>query len=141
VRLQQVDDAAAKHPLVGMWRDIASLPAAEQLYGQIMKLAQIGMELVGASVSDERAFSAMTFVEHFLRSSLTTHLPLCMRMKLQDEYGLSSFLCHSLPLSGDTVLKELSATSGSKNGVWEGGGKFKQDMLIVTSHFHHTIPS
>jgi hypothetical protein len=90
-RFQPVDDAAAKHPSVRMWRGIASLPAAEQLYGQIMKLAQIGMTLVGTIASDERAFSAMTFVKNSLRSSLTAHLPLCMRMKLQDEYGLSSF--------------------------------------------------
>jgi hypothetical protein len=90
-RLQRADHAAAKHPSVRMWRGIATLPAAEQLYGQIMKLAKIGMTLVGTSVSDERAFSAMTFVKNSLRSSLITHLPLCMRMKLQEEYDLSSF--------------------------------------------------
>jgi hypothetical protein len=83
--------------IVNMWRGIASLPAAEQLYGQIMKLAQIGMTLVGTSVSDERAFAAMTFVKNCLRSALTTHLPLCMRMKLQEEYDLSSFPYHLLP--------------------------------------------
>jgi hypothetical protein len=77
-----------------MWRGIASLPVTEQLYGQIMKLAQIGMTLVGTSVSDERAFSAMTFAKNFLWSSLTRHQPLCMRMKLQDEYDLSSLPYH-----------------------------------------------
>jgi hypothetical protein len=96
-RWQQVNYAAAKHPSVRMRRGIASLPAAEQLYGQIMKLAQIEMTLVGTSVSDERAFSAATFTKNFLRSNLATHLPLCMRMKLQDEYGLRSFPYHLLP--------------------------------------------
>jgi hypothetical protein len=80
-----------------MWRGIATLRAAEQLYGQIMKLAKIGMTLIGTSVSDKRAFSAMTFVKNPLWSSLTTHLPLCMRMKLQEEYDLSSFPYHLLP--------------------------------------------
>jgi hypothetical protein len=50
-----------------------------------------------SSVSDERALSALSFVKISLWSSLTTHLPLCMRMKLQEEYDLSSFPYHLLP--------------------------------------------
>jgi hypothetical protein len=79
-----------------MWRGIASLPAAEQLCGQMMKLAHIGMTLVGTIMSDERAFSAMTFVKNFIRSSLAAHLPLCMKMKLKKD-GLSSFPYQLLP--------------------------------------------
>jgi hypothetical protein len=50
-------------------------------------------------MSDERAFSAMTFVKNCLQSMLTMHLPLCMRMKVQEEYDLSSFDLSSFPYS------------------------------------------
>jgi hypothetical protein len=48
------------------------------------------MALVGTSVSDESAFTAMVFVKICLQFSLTTHLAMCTRMKLQEENDLSS---------------------------------------------------
>jgi hypothetical protein len=83
------------HQPMRMWWGIASLPAAEQLCGEIMKLAQIGMTLLGTNMSNERAFSAMVFVKNCLQSTLTTHLPLSMKVK--EEYDLSSFPYSLLP--------------------------------------------
>jgi hypothetical protein len=61
------------------------------MYGEVMPLAKVGRTLVGTSVMDERASFAMTFVRNCLRASSTTHLPLCVRMKLQEEYGVQTF--------------------------------------------------
>jgi hypothetical protein len=48
------------------------------------------MSLVATSMSDERALSERTLVKHCLRPSLTTYLPMCMRMKLLEVYDVSS---------------------------------------------------
>jgi hypothetical protein len=63
-----------------------------------MRAARLGMTLVGTSVADERAFSAMTFVKNVLRASLSTTLVLCMRMKLQEWFDLESFPYHELEM-------------------------------------------
>jgi hypothetical protein len=39
------------------------------MYGEAMRLAKVGMALVGASVMDDRAFFTMTFVQNCLRAS------------------------------------------------------------------------
>jgi hypothetical protein len=86
-RLQVANSSAARHPAVHMWRGIDALPNSEVLYGEFMRVAKLGMiigchmTLVGTCVMDERAFSTMTFVQNCLRARLTTHLPLCVRMK------------------------------------------------------------
>jgi hypothetical protein len=53
-----------------MWGGIEALPSSDALYGEIMKAARLGMTLVGTSVADERAFSAMIFVKNVLRACL-----------------------------------------------------------------------
>jgi hypothetical protein len=73
------------------YKVIDALPNSDVLYGEVMRLAKLGMTLVGTSVMDERAFSTMTFVNNCLRAILTTHLPLCARMKVQEEYDLETF--------------------------------------------------
>jgi len=95
-RLQLANSCAEQHPAVRMWHGVDALPNSSNLYGEIMRLAKLGMTLVGTSVIDERAFSSMTFVKNCLRASLTTHLPVCVRMKLQEEYDLDSFPYHLL---------------------------------------------
>ena len=50
-----------------LWRRIEALPSAQELFGEIMRAAQMGMTLVGTSVCDERAFSAMSFPKSLLR--------------------------------------------------------------------------
>jgi hypothetical protein len=62
--------AAERHPAVRMWGGIEALPSSDALYGEIMKAARLGMTLVGTSVADERAFSAMIFVKNVLRACL-----------------------------------------------------------------------
>jgi hypothetical protein len=61
------------------------------MYGVVMRLAKVGITLVGSSVMDERAFYTMFFVQSCLRVSLRTQLPLCVRMKLQEEYNVEMF--------------------------------------------------
>jgi len=82
------------HPNVVMWTRVSQLPAAQELYGETMRAAQMGMTMVGTSVMDERAFSAMTFIKNRLRSSLSKNLQLCMRTKLQRHFDLDSFPYH-----------------------------------------------
>ena len=79
-----------------LWRRIEALPSAQELFGEIMRAAQMGMTLVGTSVCDERAFSAMSFLKSLLRASLSTNLALCMRLKLQDEFDHESIPYHEL---------------------------------------------
>jgi hypothetical protein len=74
-----------------MWRGIDALSNSDALYGEVMRLAKLGMALVWTSVMDERAFATMNFVKNCLRARLTTHLPLCIGMKVQDEYDLETF--------------------------------------------------
>jgi hypothetical protein len=58
------------------------------------------MTLVGTSVADERALRCMTFIEHDLRTRLSTNLPLCMHMKLQEWFDLENFPYHTLTQVG-----------------------------------------
>jgi hypothetical protein len=51
---------------VRLWRGIESLPNSKVLHGEIMRAARRGMNLVGTSVDDERAFSCMTFIQEQL---------------------------------------------------------------------------
>jgi hypothetical protein len=44
------------HPAVRLKRGIERLPNSKSLYGEIMRAARLGMNLVGTSVADERAF-------------------------------------------------------------------------------------
>jgi hypothetical protein len=73
-----------------MWRRVQSLPSAATLYGETMHAAKPGMTMVGTSVMDERAFSAMLFVKNHLRAKLTKDLKLCMRAQLQDHFNVRS---------------------------------------------------
>jgi hypothetical protein len=95
-RLRRAHKAAERHPAVSLWRAVEALPASTSLYGEIMRAARLGLTLVGTSVCDERAFSAMTFIKNVLRTSLSTNLALCMRMKLQQWFDLDTFPYHAL---------------------------------------------
>jgi hypothetical protein len=61
------------------------------MYGEVMRLAKVGMTLAGTSVMNERAFFTLIFVQNCLRASLRTHLPLCVRMKMREEYDVETF--------------------------------------------------
>jgi hypothetical protein len=75
---------------VRMLRGIDALRNSDVLYGEVMRLAELGITLVGTSGMDERAFSTMTFVKNCLRARLTTPSPLCVRMKVQEDYDLET---------------------------------------------------
>jgi hypothetical protein len=89
-------DQSESHPAVRLWRGIESLPNSEILYGKIMRAARLVMTLVGTSVADKRAFSCMTFIKKHLWTCLSTHLALCMHMKLQEWFDLDTLPYHTL---------------------------------------------
>jgi hypothetical protein len=61
------------------------------MYGEVLRLAKVGMTLAGTSVMNERAFFTLTLVQNCVRASLRTHLSLCVRMKLREEYDVETF--------------------------------------------------
>jgi hypothetical protein len=84
--------AASNGEMLVMWRKLSSAGLnSENQVGEFMKLARVLMTVVGTSVSDERAFSAMTFVKNSLRSSLEEHLEACVRVKEQTLFDLTTF--------------------------------------------------
>jgi hypothetical protein len=87
-----VSVAASNGEMLVMWRKLSSAGVnSENQVGEFMKLARLLMTVVGTSVSDERAFSARTFVKNSLRSSLDKHLEACVRVKEQTLFDLTTF--------------------------------------------------
>jgi hypothetical protein len=86
-----------------MWRGIDALPNSDVLY-RVMRLAKLGMTLVGTSVMDERALSTMILVKRCLHASLRTHLPLYIRMKLQEQYDFEMLSYSALQLSSESIF-------------------------------------
>jgi hypothetical protein len=90
-RMQKAEADEEKHPAVCLCRALRTAPNAGTLCSETLRLAKVGMSLIGASVEDERAFSAMTFKKNCLRATCTTNLPLCVSIKLQKEFEYDSF--------------------------------------------------
>jgi hypothetical protein len=75
-----------------MWQRISrGGDSAVNQIGEFMKVARLLMTIIGTSVGDERAFSAMTFVKNRLRASLEQHLELCVRVKEQSLFNQENF--------------------------------------------------
>jgi hypothetical protein len=94
-----MSETVEPYPYMAMAALIISL-----MYGELMRLAKVGMTLVGTSIIDERAFVTMTFVQNCLGANLRTHLPLCVRMKLQEEYDEETFPCFVLQLASKSIF-------------------------------------
>ncbi len=58
---------------------------------KIFKLVELVIVMVLGSVEDDRTISTLTFMKSKLRSQLTTHLDLVVRMYAQDFFTLQSF--------------------------------------------------
>jgi hypothetical protein len=65
-RMQKAEADEEKHPAVCLCRALRTAPNADTLRSETLRLAKVGMSLIGASVEDERAFSAMTFIKKLL---------------------------------------------------------------------------
>jgi hypothetical protein len=98
------------------------------------------MTLVGTSIMDERAFVTMTFVQNCLGASLRTHLPLCVRMKLQEEYDEETFPCFVLQLASESIfLVMLLQVHFCRRRKAFGGEKKKFPDLLVSISKKETI--
>jgi hypothetical protein len=89
--MQKAEADEEKHPAVRLWHALNTVPNADTLYSETLRLAKVGMTLIGTSVENERAFSVMTFIKNCLRATCTTNMSLCLRMKLQNEFEHDSF--------------------------------------------------
>ena len=65
--------------------------AAEVQLSEYIKLAKLSMTVVGTSVNDERAFSAMSFVKSPERNRLDEHLEVAVRAKYQGQFTYETF--------------------------------------------------
>jgi hypothetical protein len=76
---------------VRLWRGIESLPNSKVLYGEIMRAARLGMNLVGTSVAVERAFPCMKFIKKQLADTSVDKFSPLHAMKLQAWFDLVTF--------------------------------------------------
>ena len=77
------------------WKLMTDNPVWRIAVSEFIKVGEIALTMVGGSVEDERAFSAMSFLKNTLRNRLDTHLEVCMRLKMQDHYTVSDFPYHA----------------------------------------------
>jgi hypothetical protein len=73
-----------------------SLPILKVLYGEVMRAARLGMNLVGTSAADERAFSCMTIIKKQLADTSVDKLNPLHAMMLQEWFDLVTFPYHTL---------------------------------------------
>lgn len=74
-----------------LWQRMTTVDAAEVQLSEYVKLAKIAMTVVGTSVNDERAFSAMSFVKSPERNRLEEHLEVAVRAKYQGQFTYETF--------------------------------------------------
>ena len=73
------------------WSLLSAVPFYQTAISEFIKVGEIALTMVGGSVEDERAFSAMNFLKNKHRNRLDTNLAVCMRMKMQNLYSLNTF--------------------------------------------------
>jgi hypothetical protein len=73
------------------WLKIQSSSLLVLKLSAYIKVAEITMVQVLCLVEDERTFSNLAFMKSKLRSKLTTHLDLCVRMFTQNFYNVNNF--------------------------------------------------
>ena len=81
-----------------------------------IKLARIAVVMVAVSVEDKGVFSAMNFVCSDRRSSLSTHLEACVRMKVQEVFNLDNFPYSRALEVYDAIVKRTNIREGAREG-------------------------
>ena len=74
-----------------LWQSMTTSDAAEVRLSEYIKLAKLAMTVVGTSVNDERAFSAISFVKSPERNRLDEHLEVAVRAKYQGQFTYETF--------------------------------------------------
>jgi hypothetical protein len=74
-----------------MWSMLTQSEHGEAELSDFIRLAKLALTVVGTSVNDERAFSAMSFVKTPERNGLGRHLELAVRAKYQGQFTFQTF--------------------------------------------------
>jgi hypothetical protein len=83
--------AARRDKFVKMWQIMTQSDQSVAQLSEFIKLGKLALTVVGTSVNDERAFSAMSFVKKPERNALDKHLEVAVRAKYQGQFDYRNF--------------------------------------------------
>ena len=83
--------ADRRNGFVLLWQRMTTSDATEVQLSEYITLAKLAMTVVGTSMNDERAFSAMSFVKSPERNRLDEHLEVAVRAKYQGQFTYETF--------------------------------------------------
>jgi hypothetical protein len=105
------------------WRIFSKIHGAPRV-SEWLKLARLAMCMVGGSVEDERAFSALAFVKNKQRNALNVHLELCVCLKTQHFFQLEDFY---FPY----IRSRYSTLGGSEEAIWWRGSQAEESQGVI----------